>query len=100
MRCRLLWLVPAGETPPRGYGRAWFDFEAGQIVAAPLGLNWLFGWLRGAYLKLRRGPSQPLNSEQALHEARGLAETAAVLAAVCERRHTLERVQREYAARN
>lgn len=98
--CGLLKNVCEGQRPPAWYGRAWYEFDYMHLVAAPLGLNWLFGWIRNGYLLLRRGPGQLIDSGRAIEEATGLAESAAVLAATCERRHTLDRVRREFAARN
>lgn len=100
MLARVMIESPSEEATPAWYGRAWFDFDRGVFVCAPLGLNWLAGWIRNVWRRLRQGPEPLLSGRQILDEARGFAESAASLAAVCERRYTLERVRREYAWRN
>lgn len=44
----MLWerRVCEGEVLPSWYGMAWFDWMTRQIVAYPVPLHWVMGWVR------------------------------------------------------
>lgn len=45
-----------GSRPPWYLGRAYYEPENDFVVLAPIPLNFLIGWGREAYYRLRRGP--------------------------------------------
>lgn len=41
--------------PPRGYGRAWTEWDTGQRVLMPIPFNYLAGLVRAVYIFIARG---------------------------------------------
>lgn len=52
--------IAEGERIPRFYGVAWYLPYSHASYCLPLPLNWIAGWWRTAWLRLQRGPDDPL----------------------------------------
>lgn len=57
---RLQIFLRQGEEVPRGYGRAWNDYNRDGAICYPVPLNVLFGWSRlvWVWLRFRSVPTQ------------------------------------------
>jgi hypothetical protein len=45
-----------GEELPVGYGIAWYEYHRAVAICAPIPLNFVLGWARRIWFRLKQGP--------------------------------------------
>lgn len=71
--------IPEGGMWPRGYGYAYREWDRNEAVCYPLGLNWLVGWVRMAWIALAHGPrNEPSATDMQLLQANLVGQSTGI----------------------